>query len=197
MGEFLIRHPHIEKLTMQLPDPGVTASLLNDENQFIIDYLPNIREMEMFEISNDKIASLSEMKNLKSVYLDFKMKPIATVMKAFFTKNTPIEKLELASGFIDNDAIKYICEIKTITQINLFNCNGFDESKLTRLIQNLPNLKSIQSISTRSVELFNLDAILPILRKKRVEWWNDSSDSFVSYVSSIFFFCIFEIVFQI
>lgn len=59
MGEFLIRHPHIEALTIGWSDAMVTDSLSNDTDQFIFDHLPNIRYMEMFEISDDKISRLS------------------------------------------------------------------------------------------------------------------------------------------
>lgn len=182
MGEFLIRHPNIEKLEMQMPDPIVSDSLSNDVDQFMFDHLPNIREVEMFEISNDKISKLSEMRNLKSVYLDFDMKPIARAMKTFSTKNTPIETLELARGFIDDSAIGYICKMKTIKVFNLFQCNGFDENFLDRLLLHLPNLKRM---CDSSGSLLDVDRILPMLKDKRVEWLNEISrddDSFVSYV---------------
>lgn len=133
------------------------------------------------------------MKNLKSVYLDFDMKPFARMMEKLSSKNTPIEKLELACGLLNDDAIKYICEMKTITEIHFFQCIGFDENILTRLVQKLPNLKAI---SDRSDTLFNLDKILPILKNKRIAWFNEiSGDAFVSYVSSTF--STFEMVFHI
>lgn len=86
MGEFLIRHPHVELFSMTWPDPMVTDSLSNDTNQFIFDHLPNIHEMEMFELTDDKVTHLSEMKNLKSLYLDFDMKPFSRAMKQFAAK---------------------------------------------------------------------------------------------------------------
>ncbi|KAG4073451.1 hypothetical protein HA402_000675 [Bradysia odoriphaga] len=189
MGEFLMRHPNIEVLGMQMPDPGVTWSLntysSGDENQFILDHMPNIREMEMFEtwngnIQNEKISKLSEMRNLKSVYFDFDMKPFDKVMKEFTRKNPPVETLELAHGFIDDDAIGYICQMKTITKICFYQCIGFDEIFLARLLLNLPNLKQIFVHS--GDESLNIDRILPILKDRRVEWLDEISDeSFVTY----------------
>lgn len=184
MGEFLIRHPNMEMLKMDMPDPIVTNSLSNNVEKFIFDHLPNIREMEMFEISDQKITKLSEMRNLKSVYLDFENKPVAQVIKQLSAKKTPIETLELANGFIDDKAIGYICEIETITKICFFKCIGFDEFFLIRLLQSLPNLKSI---CDSSGSMLILDNILPILKSKRVKWLNEvSDDSFVSYVRAEF-----------
>lgn len=179
MGEFLIRHPHIEKLTMVMPDNIVTYSLSDDINEFIFDNLPNIREMKIFEISQTNIARLSDMRNLKSVYLNFDMKPFGQIMKKLSSKNTPIEILELARGFIDDNAIKYICEMKTITKINFFQCIGFDKNKLGRLAHSLPNLRALSECSGA---MLNLDEILPILKKRHIEWFNEISHDDKSYI---------------
>lgn len=193
MADFLIRHPHIEVLSMTWPDPMVTYSLSDDTNQFIFDHLPNIRKMEMFEISTEKVTRLSEMGNLRSVYLDFDKKSFSRVMKEFAAKKTPIETLELASGVIGDNAIGYICELKTVTKINFFQCTGLDVNKLMRLVQNLPK---IQSILDCSDELLNLDDILPTFKRRRIEWLNEIScnddDTFVFYVSRMSLFFVFS-----
>lgn len=162
MEEFLIRHPHVGLRGMDWP---------NSDKQFIFDHLPKIREIYIFQMSNDKISVLREMKNLKSLSLVFGMTSFERVMKELSLKNIPIETLELDEGLINDNAIKYICEMKTITEINFFRCIGFDENILTRLVQYLPNLKLIRCWWSDEFNL-NLDEILPILKRRRIEWSN-------------------------
>lgn len=181
-NEFLRRHPHIERFTMQ---EQVGRNCIHFYDDFIVDYLPNLCECKisdkMYTFQGETISMLRKMRNLKSVSINFNGKPFGREMQIFCKMNIPIEKLQLVYGHIDDNAIGYICEMKTITRLCFIKCVGFNENVLIRLVQNLPNL---QSIVDASGALLNLDKILPILKTEDIKWMNKiSRDSFVSYVS--------------
>lgn len=181
MGEFLIRHPHVEALEMEWPDPIVTSSLSGDTDQFIFRHLPNIRKMDIFEISNAKISHLCKMKRLKSVYLDGHMETLAPVVEKMWPKATSFETLELVKWVVDPTAITAISKMTSITHIEFLHCFFIGDRDWVRLIVNLSQLKEIWT----STPFFAItDEILPILKARRIKWRNEYlEDRLVSYVS--------------
>lgn len=91
-----------------------------------------------------KLAVLSQLKNLKKLIIGFYCSPIASHMQALSSNNMPIEILGVIDGEFDNDAIKFISEMKSITTLELTRPYNLNDEHLTELAQNLPNLNNIK-----------------------------------------------------
>lgn len=186
--KFLKRHPGIEIFEFLLPMPINSDRHHDHTNELIHRFVPNIREMELYEYSDDGRESprFSRMKNLKSVVLYFGSSPVAPSINVFLAQSTPIEEMHLFEGTVDNDAIEAICKMQTITKINFSNCTGFDSNNFMRLVESLPKLEKIFTCSDNE-PIGLLGEILPILKSKRIEWLNemDGGVETGSYVSCI------------
>lgn len=91
-----------------------------------------------------ELAVLSQLKNLKKLIIGFYCTPIASHMQALSSNNMPIEFLGVIDGEFDNDAIKFISEMKSITTLELTRPYNLNDEHLTELAQNLPNLNNIK-----------------------------------------------------
>lgn len=193
--QFTKRHPRIEIFVLELPCVCcANYSYHYAENIAIYKMLPNIREITLYPNGEDhenEPLCLSEMKNLKSVKLDFIYGGSVTpAINALLKRNTKIEELHLLGSLVDNDAIEAVCKIKTIKKIVIENYE-ITSLQFIRIIQTLPNLKSVIAMysTSKSCSRFEfLHEILPILRSKCIEWVRVLDADATLYVSSYFFY---------
>lgn len=116
-----------------------------------IKYISSMKNISVLDITislsqpmiTTDFVQLGQLKNLKKLTLNFMGKPIVHLMQALSSKNVPIEKLDVRNCKIDNNAVKYICQMKNITKLMLNYVSGLVDNHLIEITQHLPNLEEI------------------------------------------------------
>lgn len=116
---------------------------------YITEHGSNIQELDfgrcvfLVRTFEQDIIRLSQLNNLKKFSCSFRRCSIAPLMQAFASQNVPIECLDVNEGIIDNDAIQFISQIKTISKLHFARSINLNDKHLIDLACNLPNLVNL------------------------------------------------------
>lgn len=141
---------------------------------FIGQHCANIQELKCSSISEfydeemfwtGKIENhLNQLKNMKKLHLlaNFN-ESILSLMEELSSRNIPIEDLKLKYARIDDDTVKCITQMKTISNLELCSLDNLKDKHLIELAQNLPNLDQF-GVSMYSLEGVTMIGIINMLK---------------------------------
>lgn len=117
--------------------------------QTVVRRRPNLLELEISQNVYDlekfdrNITSLSRLKRLKVLKLNFNSISVASLMKGLVENRAPIEHLKCSNGKVDADAIKAISQMKQIRILQFIECYCLSDDYINDLAKSLPQLQEI------------------------------------------------------
>lgn len=146
----LLNNPQLEEISLRLFTD--TENVLQTPNFFRLfcEQFANIEKLSIAVISNpDEIFStsvmqLSELKRLRYLHIHFNYDFVLPFVKKMLENNIELETLAIDDGFIDNDTINVISQIKSISTLKfMLRRTWFDENNLIQLLKRLSTLREL------------------------------------------------------
>lgn len=166
LSHFVTSYPSLNKLVIRENDGLDRVGAIRLVGQ----RLQHLVELEIdqdFTNSNMRefqksVESLSQLKCLKSLTLNFLDSSVEPLMKGLVANNVPIEQLTLKLGGITNDAIEAITKLKQIKTLELIDMEDLMDMQMVDLVKHLPLLQhfTLEGISADELNCSTLKDIV-------------------------------------
>lgn len=146
MNGFVTSNPTLEKLKILCFSKTFTTRWFSSIGQ----HLPNLKELEIFEddctiVGNfqEDIKFLGQLKSLQLLEIVLSSNPVEPLITSLVTNETPIQRLVLRNGVIDDKAVDGLLQLKQIKVLNLSKISNLSEENLIDIAKELPELEEL------------------------------------------------------